>query len=457
MDLDSGERGPPVTGQVPGGRNQAAQTRGPRPRIARHALAAGVVAVYLLAAAVVVAAHQVVPVPQWLALHLLVLGAASNAVFVWSRHFTQALLHARPGSERAAQVRLAVLNVGTIAVLAGVTASWPPLAAAGAALVVTAVAAHVASLVAMARSGALGGQLGIVAWYYVAAGAALAAGGTLGGLLAAGWVQSPELGAALVLAHAHLNLLGWLGLAILGTQFTLWPTVLRTRMSADVARAARWVLAITVCGLAVTVGALLATPYFGLAHWLAAAGMTAYAAGAVWALVPAVREMRARPPRSAPAWALLAGSGWLLAAIAADAAGLAAGAGSAGRVLDHLLVPVVGAGVVGQILTGALTFLLPVTVGGGPAGNRRLTAILETGWRSRAVLGNAGVLALAVLPAHGAWRTASWAAVLAGFGSFPLLMAAALATARGSARQRALPLPVAAEAADGSPEPRDRQ
>ena len=195
----------------------------------------------------------------------------------------------------------------------------------------------------------------------------------------------------------------------------------------------------------------------GLAHWLAAAGMTAYAAGAMWALVPAVREMRARPPRSAPAWALLAGSGWLLAASAADAAGLAAGAGSAGRVLDHLLVPVVGAGVVGQILTGALTFLLPVTVGGGPAGNRRLTAILETGWRSRAVLGNAGVLALAVLPAHGAWRTASWAAVLTGFGSFPLLMAAALATARGSARQRALPLPVAAEAADGSPEPRDRQ
>jgi nitrite reductase (NO-forming) len=296
-----------------------------------------------------------------------------------------------------------------------------------------------------------------VAWYYVAAGAALAAGGTLGGLLAAGWVQSPELGTALVLAHAHLNLLGWLGLAILGTQFTLWPTVLRTRMSADVARVARRVLAITACGLAVTVGALLATPYLGLAHWLAAAGMTAYAAGAMWALVPAVREMRARPPRSAPAWALLAGSGWLLAAIAADVAGLAAGTGSAGRVLDHLLVPVVGAGVVGQILTGALTFLLPVTVGGGPAGNRRLTAILETGWRSRAVLGNAGVLALAVLPAHGAWRTASWAAVLAGFGSFPLLMAAALATARGSARQRALLLPVAAEAADRNPEPRDRQ
>jgi hypothetical protein len=51
-----------------------------------------------------------------------------------------------------------------------------------------------------------------------------------------------------------------------------------------------------------------------------------------------------------------------------------------------------------QVLTGALTFLLPVTIGGGPAGNRRLTEILEFAWRSRAVLGNAGVLGLATLP-----------------------------------------------------------
>ena len=78
----------------------------------------------------------------------------------------------------------------------------------------------------------------------------------------------------------------------------------------------------------------------------------------------------------------------------------------------------------------ALTFLLPVTVGGGPAGNRRLAAILEYAWRSRAVLGNAGVLGLATLPAGGGWRIVAWAAVLAGFGTFPVLVAAALAMAR---------------------------
>ena len=153
----------------------------------------------------------------------------------------------------------------------------------------------------------------------------------------------------------------------------LWPMVLRTRMSEDAPGAASRVLVITVCGLAVSTTALLVTPYLGGADWLAAAGMACYLAGAVCSLVPAVREMRARPPRTAAAWALLAGNAWLLAALIADIVGL----GHAGRVLDRLLVPVLGVGLVGQVLVGALTFLLPVTVGG--PGNRWLTAILEYG------------------------------------------------------------------------------
>jgi nitrite reductase (NO-forming) len=392
-----------------------------------------VVAAYLLAAAVVVAAHRLMPVPQWLALHLLVLGAATNAVFVWSRFFTEALLHARPGSARPAVARLTVLNAGVAAVLAGVSGGLVPLAVAGAALVVGAVITHVASLLAMARSSPLPGPLSVVAWYYVAAGAALAVGGTLGGVLAAGSARSPALDTALVLAHAQVNLLGWLGLAIIGTQFMLWPMVLRTRMGDGAPRTARRVLGLAAGGLAVTVAAVAASPYLGGARWLAAAGMAAYLAGAAASMVPAVREMRAKPPRTAAAWALLAGSIWLIAALTADTVALAAGIHTADQMLDRLLIPVLGAGVVTQILAGALTFLLPVTVGGGPAGNRRLTAILERGWRSRAVLGNAGVAALAALPGGGWPRLAAWAAVLAGFGTFPLLAGTALAS--GHARK----------------------
>jgi nitrite reductase (NO-forming) len=410
---------------VSGRTNRGGRAGQRRPRIARHAAAGALVTAYLLAAAVVVIAHGMVAVPEWLALHLLVLGAATNAVFVWSRFFAQALLHARPGPERPAHVRLGVLNTGVAAVLAGVCGDVPSLAVAGAAVVVVAVAAHAVSLVAMVRSSPLAGPLRIVGWYYVAAGAALAVGGTLGGALAAGWVGSARVAGTFVLAHAQVNLLGWLGLAIIGTQFMLWPMVLRTRMSEDAPRAARRVLVLTAGGLAVTTAALLVAPWLSGAQWLAAGGMACYLAGAVAALVPAVREMRAKPPRTAAAWALLAGNGWLIAALAADTAGLAAGPTAAAEVLDRILIPVLGIGVTWQVLTGALTFLLPVTIGGGPAGNRRLTTILERCWHARALLGNGGVLGLVTLP--GGWaNVAAWTAVLAGFGTFPALAVAAL-------------------------------
>jgi nitrite reductase (NO-forming) len=323
-------------------------------------------------------------------------------------------------------VRLVILNVGVAAVLAGVSGSLAPLAVAGAVLVVSAVIAHVASLVAMAGSSPFSGPLAIVAWYYVAAGTALAVGGTLGAVLAAGPQRSPATDRALVLAHAQVNLLGWLGLAIIGTQFMLWPMLLRTRMSQDAPHAARRVLGLTAGGLAAAVAALLASPYVSGARWLAAAGMAAYLAGAAGSLVPAVREMRAKAPRTAAAWALLAGNAWLIAALAADTVAHLVGLREADQMLERLLIPVLGIGVVTQILAGALTFLLPVTVGGGPAGNRRLTAILERGWRTRAVLGNAGVAMLVALPGEGWPRATAWAAVLAGFGTFPFLAGAAL-------------------------------
>ena len=63
--------------------------------------------------------------------------------------------------------------------------------------------------------------------------------------------------------------------------------------------------------------------------------------------------------------------------------------------------------------------------GGGPAGNRRLTAILDRGWLARAIATNAGVLLLA-LPAGGPVRLAGWLLVLAGLGPFPFRIAAAL-------------------------------
>lgn len=47
------------------------------------------------------------------------LGAATNAVFVWGRFFTQALLYAGSGFARKALARLVIRNVGMAAALAG--------------------------------------------------------------------------------------------------------------------------------------------------------------------------------------------------------------------------------------------------------------------------------------------------------------------------------------------------
>jgi nitrite reductase (NO-forming) len=408
-----------------------------RPRAEWHTLAGLVVTGYLVAAAIVIAAHAIVPMPEWLALHLLVLGAATNAVFVWSQHFAQALLHSRPGSERPARIRIATLNAGIIAVLTGVSATLPPLAMAGALIVVAAVIAHTASLTAMIRTSPLAGPLGIVARYYVAAGIALTIGGLFGGLLASGWVRSAGLRTAIILAHAQVNLLGWLGLTIIGTQFMLWPMVLRTKMSDSAPRIARSVLALTSGGIGVAAAALAGVRWLPAAHWVAAAGLACYLAGAALSLRPAIAVARSRPPRTAAPWAIGAGNVWLIVALAADTVALGAGPVTADRVLGRLLVPVLGIGVVAQILTGALTFLLPVVLGGGPVGNRRMTAALQRAWRSRLILGNAGVLGLAVTGGSGWPAAAAWAATLAGFGSFPVLAIAVIAAVRTGKAQPA--------------------
>jgi hypothetical protein len=102
--------------------------------------------------------------------------------------------------------------------------------------------------------------------------------------MAGGATGSADAYRAVRLAHAHLTLLGWVGLAVLGTQFTLWPTVLRTRMVPGLPAVVNAVLLLTVGGLAVATAGLLARQ-----RGLALAGLAA-------ALVPFVRTpLRRRP------------------------------------------------------------------------------------------------------------------------------------------------------------------
>lgn len=387
-------------------------------RSRRHLAPAAVVLVYLLAGGVVAAAGG----RGWLALHLVLLGGATNAIVVWSEHFAAALLHTPPGSPGAGMARLAALNAAVLAVLTGVQSGRPVLLTAGALLLAAVLLVHAATL-AVAIDRSLAARMGELVWFYVAAGAALIAAAGLGVLLAGGVTASADDYRAMRLAHAHLNVLGWIGLAVIGTQFTLWPTILRTRMASGTRGAAAAAFPLMVGGLAVAAAGLL-----GQWRWLALTGLSGYAAGMCAGLAPFARTVVKRPPRGAAAWMLGLGILWFALAVAADLVALL----GAGRVVDvdgrlGRLVPVVAVGFGLQVLAGALTYLLPTVLGRGAYGNRKLTALLETAWPGRVAALNAGVAAVALGPAGGAVTRAGWVLIGLGLGSFVLLVAVALA------------------------------
>jgi nitrite reductase (NO-forming) len=391
-------------------------------RAKRHLLVAGFVVAYLAAGGVVLALGDRVAGGGWLALHLVLLGAATNAIVVWSEHFAAALLRSAPVGERAATVRVLALNLGVLAVLVGVQAARPALAAAGASLTGTVVLAHAAGL-AVRIGRALPARLRDTVWFYLAASAALLAGMGLGLWLAGGVAGSADAHRALRLAHVHLNVLGWVGLAVVGTQFTLWPTVLRTRMAPGLERAVRCSLPPMAVGLAAAAAGLV-----GQWRPVALAGLGGYAGGLAVALVPFVGTALRRPPRTAASWMLGAGMAWFAFAVLADLVALAASP----RVVDldgrlGWLVPAVAAGFALQTLTGALTYLLPVVFGRGAYGNRRLTGILELAWPLRLAAVNLGVLALVAWPASGPVATAGWWLAGLGLGGFLPLAVAVLA------------------------------
>jgi nitrite reductase (NO-forming) len=401
----------------------AAHRERPGGRARRQVVPAGLVLAYLAAGGVTVLLGDLVPRGPWLALHLVLLGAVSNAIVTWSGYFAAALLRTPPAGERAGLARTLVLNLGVVAVLAGVPAGRAGLVAAGAALVGLGVFGHGLGL-AVRASRALLTRLGGTVWFYVAAAAALLAGAGLGVLLAGGVAPSADAWRATRLAHAHLNLLGWVGLAVIGTQFTLWPTVLRTRLVPGLRPAVRLAFLLTTSGLAVTTAGLLAQ-----LRPLAAAGLAAYAAGLAAALVPFTRTLLRRRPHSAASWMLAAGTAWFAVAVLADLAMLLASA----EVVDldrraGWLIPVAVLGFGLQTLTGALTYLLPVVWGRGAHGNRRLARIVEAAWPVRVVAINLGVAVLAVAPAGSpAGRAAAW---LAGLGLAAFVPLAAVALAR---------------------------
>jgi len=385
---------------------------GQRPRRSWHLWANAVVLSYVALAVIAVALQDwpALPVPRWLAVHLLLLGAATNAIVTWTEHFAVALMRSRKPSRRVSAGRLAALNLAIVGVLVGVADELAVVTVAAATLLGAVVLAHLAALLQIRRHALMGRFAGTVR-FYVAAGLALVVGSSFGALLAVDAVPH-RLHEPLHAAHVHANVFGWVGLTVLGTLFTLWPTVLRTRMVDQVMRSARRCLLLTTTGLAVTVTGLSTD-----LRWVAVAGLATYGAGVVASLQPFLATWRRKAPRDGAAWSLAAGTGWLVVGVVADLV-LLATAPDIESYLPRLdaLIPPLAVGFVLQTLLGALTYLLPVIQGGGPARVRAAIEQLSPWWRVRVATLNAGALLVAVsgaLNAPSAVSALGWALVVA--------------------------------------------
>ena len=399
---------------------------------------------WLAVLVIVVLVHRDIPAPRWLMLHLLFLGAVTHAILVWSQYFSFALLRTRQtGDDRTRQSwRLALSNGGAVLVLVGVPSGIWTLTLAGAVILVSAVVWHAASLVSRFR-GALPGRFGGTVRYYVAAAVFLVVGAGLGTWLAR------SLGAGgpdgLVLSHALINLLGWVGLTVAGTLVTLWPTILRTRADEHSGRAAARALPL-LAGAAVVaaVGAAV-----GWAPMLAA-GLAGYVAGLGFIGVGMARAARSAPPRSFAAGsvgvALLWWAGTLLVLAVAALVSWSTGAGFASvQEAVDAVVPFVAAGFVVQVLIGALSYLVPVVLGGGPTPVRTGTRMLDRGAAMRIAMANTALIVCA-LPVSSLMRVVASVLYLAATASFlPLLFLAMRAQRRAKAAIRSAPAPAPGE------------
>lgn len=380
------------------------------------------VVLWLVATVASTMVHPFVPAPRWLMIHLLLLGAVGHAILVWSRYFADTLLRVEPTPRREQERRLASYNVGVVVVVTGVLGDWWVLVLVGALAIAAAVLDHGASLWRQLRS-AMSGRFAVTVRYYMAAAMLLPVGIGLGVWMARG--LSDPLATQLRTAHVVINVLGWVGLTVLGTLLSLWPTMLRTRIVEGAERLTGRALPLLLGAIGLTVlGAL-----FDRAA-LIPVGLGSYLAGVLLLAVPLARAARVKPPTAFPTWSMAAGFLWLIGCLIAMVV-LTARAGDWGEMESALgvVTPYLAAGFVAQVLLGASSYLLPVVRGGGPVAVRAGNRAFDSAAPLRIVVTNGGLL-MCVLPVPSAVRVVVSLVVLVALASFVPLVFRALRAAR---------------------------
>ena len=330
-----------------------------------HRRASKPVSYWMFALIAALLLHRVIPNSGWLMVHMVTLGLITNSILIWSQHFTEALMKIKiPDEQRKVQVgRIFTLNAGIVLLMVGMVGqlSVPGLYACtviGALVIGAMVAWHGIYLMGQVRR-ALPSRFGVTIRFYIVAALLLPLGALLGAMVA-----YPSLNGTLhsqfLLAHEAVNVLGFVGITVVGTLVTFWPTMLRTKMVDRALAHSVRALYLMCGGVALTlVGAL-----FGLRP-VAVAGLVVYLLGLLLVAGVMVRTLRTKRPNEYPPMSVGMGFLWLIIGVATTAYMVATVPFAQ---LDvRAVTPIFVVGFLLQLLLGAMSYLLPQRMGGGPA------------------------------------------------------------------------------------------
>ncbi len=381
-----------------------------------HRRAARPVSVWMMVFILAGLTHTVIPEYRWVLIHIFTLGILTNSIVLWSQSLTERFLQQKqPPEARPAQLtRTRLLNVGIVVVIAGeILVQWWDrhwiLTQVGATLVAIALTWHGVVLARQWLRSKKGKRFRPAVLGYVGASFALPLGAIFGALLSMG-LPDPWHNQVLM-AHTIVNLGGFLGLAAAASLTVMFPSIWRVNGLKD--RSVPMLILLAVGLVAASVGALLDS------GWLTGGGLLVYAAGWVISLQAWLANVLTvlRDPRDRlnyPSLSILLSVLWLVGTVIYYAVQVII----VGEQLHLVSLPTMPLlmGFAAQLLIGVMSYLLPTTMGGGPAAKRAGLRELNRGAIFRVVLYNLGFIL---------WQTSthSWLKVVLSVFVFGVLVA----------------------------------
>ncbi len=285
----------------------------------------------------------------WGPIHAFLVGTVLLAISGAAQMFTITWASAPAPSRALATFQRWAVAGGAALVLVGVGARIDLLTWIGAVAVVAGLVALTASIVGAVRRSLLR-RFDLSARFYVAAFASGVVGVTLGAILGSASAGSRIVGIRLV--HSHLNLLGLVGLTIIGTLPTFLPTTAHHRAVSGREAIVAWWLGLA--GVLAIASGLWAPPeLIGLGNLLVAAAAASITGGILFRLW---RKGASRLPFIQ----VSAGVTWLILWAVVDGIGILQSGTS--PVFGGWAGAAVLAGV-GQVLAGSLAYIVPVLLG----------------------------------------------------------------------------------------------